>query len=179
MWGLDRLSSYSTPMGTPPPRRDSYSPAPRRGYPGPSPLPMRPGLQPRTSSLSLVSPGTSNVSLPPTSRGTNGASLRRRQTGGIPPNVTDPVRVLASIMGGPPRKPVSTNGHSDDVRHKPDEMDADIDFGGLSLQDFAAAEIPEQQRQNISVHTHSAQSVEECTSLSFALVSCAHRASRR
>ena len=178
MWGLDRLSSYSTPTGTPPPRRD-YSPAGRRGYPapGPIPLPVRPGLQPRTSSLSLVSPGASNVSLPSTVRAPNGAPLRRRVTGGIPPNVPDPVQVLASIMGGPPRKPISANGIGGTVQSKPDEVDADIDFGELSLHDFAEAAAPE-QRQDTSVHTYSAQSVEECTSLSSALVSCAHRACR-
>lgn len=168
MWGLDRLSQYSTPTGTPPPRRDSYSPAPRRGYPGPGPLPMRPGLQPRTSSLSLVSPGASSMSLPSTARGPNGAPLRRRPTGGIPPNVPDPVQVLASIMGGTPRRPTNTNGNGE-AAYKPYELEADIDFGELSLHDFAEAAVSEQQRDT-SVHTYSAQSVEECTFVPYILV---------
>ena len=164
MWGLDRISNYSTPSGTPPPRHDSYSPAPRRGYPpaGPGPLPIRPGLNPRSSSLSLslVSPGASTTSLPSTARLPNGGP-RRRPTGGVPPNLGDPVQVLESIMGGPPRRYVATERHAADQQEKPEEVDADIDFGPLSLQAFA--EEPVQQRQAPSVDTYSAQSVEECT----------------
>ena len=82
------------------------------------------------------------MSLPSTARGPNGAPLRRRQTGGIPPNVPDPVQVLASIMGGPPRKPIDSDGNGDAAQQKPDEVDADIDFGELSLQDFVEADAP-------------------------------------
>ncbi|KAH7371387.1 Sac2 family-domain-containing protein [Pyrenochaeta sp. MPI-SDFR-AT-0127] len=162
MWGLDRLSAYSTPSGTPPPRRDSYSPAPRRGYPasGPGPLPPRPGLIPRSSSLSLASPGASSTNLSITSGAPNGA-LRRRQTGGYPHNGPDPVQILESIMGGPPRRPVAINGDSTGATpQKPAEVDTDIEFGGLSLQAFAT-EVASEQRQPVSVHTYSAQSVEE------------------
>lgn len=163
MWGLDRFSAHSTPSGTPPPRRDSYSPAPRRPYPsGPGPLPPRPGLNPRSSSLSLVSPASSSTSLPASARIPNGAG-RRRPTGGAPPNVPDPLHVLESIMGGPPRKPVNLKGEAaiGTIPNKPEEVVVDIDFGGLSLQDFAAEAAPE-IRHSHPVHTYSSQSVEEC-----------------
>ena len=165
MWGLDRLSAHSTPSGTPPPRRDSHSPAPRRPYPqGPMPLPPRPGINPRSSSLSLVSPASSVTSLPAGARLPNGAG-RRRPPGGAPPNVPDPVQVLEQIMGGPPRKPVTSKGDRfGAIPSKPDELEVDIEFGELSLQAFvvqAAADT----RQSSTVHTYSAQSVEECMCL--------------
>lgn len=180
MWGLDRLSAYSTPSGTPPPRRDSYSPAPRRGYPpsGPGALPTRPGLVPRTSSLSLISPTASTTSLPPSARVPNGGP-RRRPTGGVPHNGPDPVKVLASIMGGLPRKPLVGSGEKDQaIPQKPEVMVEEIDFAGLSLQDFAAA-APREHKPTISVHTHSAQSIEECTCSPLLLRRFAHRDCRR
>ncbi|KAJ4364656.1 Vacuolar protein sorting-associated protein 52 [Neocucurbitaria cava] len=162
MWGLDRLSAYSTPSGTPPPRRDSYSPAPRRGYPsaGPGSLPPRPGLNPRSSSLSLVSPGSSTTSLPNTARPPNGAP-RRRPTGGAYYNGPDPIQVLESILGGSPRRPIGAHGDTKGgIQQKPEVVVTDIDFGRLSLHDFVNEEVPE-PRQQTSVHTYSAQSVEE------------------
>lgn len=175
MWGLDRLSAYSTPSGTPPPRRDSYSPAPRRGYPAPAsgPLPPRPGLVPRTSSLSLISPGASNTSLPSTARVPNGGP-RRRPTGGLH-HGPDPVQVLASIMGGVPRKPLAGAGEkAQAISKKPDVVVEEIDFGGLSLRDFAAAEAPREHERSTIVHTYSAQSVEECMCSSLTSRSVAH-----
>ncbi|KAF2450331.1 Sac2 family protein [Karstenula rhodostoma CBS 690.94] len=160
MWGLDRLSAHSTPSGTPPPRRD-YSPAPRRLHPTdrPAPLPLRPGLNPRSSSLSLISPLSSTTSLPSTVGLPNGSG-RRRPPGGVPPNVPDPLHVLEAIMGRPPRKPVLLKASGIGVLpEKPEELDTSIDFGGLSLHDFAAEDTPEPVAS--PVHTYSAQSVEE------------------
>lgn len=179
MWGLDRLSAYSTPSGTPPPRRDSYSPAPRRGYPpsGPGALPPRPGLVPRTSSLSLISPTASSASLPPSARAPNGGP-RRRATGGAPHNGPDPVQVLASIMGGLPRKSLTSDEKSQAVPQKPEVVVEEIDFGGLSLQDFAA-EASQEHRRTTTVHTHSAQSIEECMCSSLTPRGFAYRDCRR
>lgn len=164
MWGLDRISGHSTPLGGTPPRRESFSPAPRRPYPsGPGPLPVRPGLNPRSSSLSLVSPLSSTSSLPQTANIPNGSG-RRRPPGSVPLNVPDPLQVLEQIMGGPPRKPVAVQaGGIGVLPDKPEELDTDIDFEGLSLQDFAAAEV--HRPVTSLVHTYSAQSVEECMSL--------------
>lgn len=174
MWGLDRLTANSTPSGTPP-CRDSYSPAPRRGYlaSGPGALPPRPGLIPRTTSLSLISPTASTTSLPATARVPNGGP-RRRPTGGGPHHGPDPVQVLANIMGGLPRKSLASNGKRDlALPQKPEVIVEEIDFGGLSLQDFAA-EAPRQHQHNTSVHTYSAQSVEECTCSPLTLRRFAH-----
>jgi hypothetical protein len=170
MWGLDRLSSYSTPTGTPP-RQDSYSPAPRRGYPAPA-QPLRPGLAPRSSSLTpLISPNASTTNLRGSSPMPNGGP-RRRPTGGA--NVPDPVHVLESIMGGPPRNPGTANGGTgQQIQGKPEAVDEDIDLGGLSLQDFVA-ESTRPRRPSTSVHTYSAQSVEECTCSSSAAQVFAH-----
>jgi hypothetical protein len=178
MWGLDRLSSYSTPTGTPP-RRDSYSPAPRRGYParGPSPLPARPGLVPRTTSLSLISPTGSTTNLPAGARAPNGGP-RRRPTGGLH-HGPDPVQVLASIMGGLPRKPLAGDREKDEyIPQKPEVMVDVINFGGLSLHDFAA-EAPRERQQPTSVYTCSAQSVEECMCSTSVSRGFAHRDCRR
>ncbi|KAF2472896.1 Vps52-domain-containing protein [Lindgomyces ingoldianus] len=165
MW-LDRFSAHSTPSGTPPPRGQSYSPAPRRPYQasGPGPLPPRPGINPRSSSLSLVSPSSSSTSLPSTSRLPNGAGRRRQGTGGVPPNVSDPLQVLEAILGRPPRKPPVIKGDeiAEPVPKKPEEVVEDIDFGGLSLQEFAAIESDTPEiRHSSPVHTYSTQSVEE------------------
>ncbi|KAF2802931.1 Vps52-domain-containing protein [Mytilinidion resinicola] len=154
MW-LDR---FSTPSGTPPPQGRPYSPAPRRPYnpAGPGPLPQRPGLPDRTSSLSLVSPNSSTTSLPAGARGPNGAGRRRQP----PPNVSDPLQVLEGILGAPPRRPVLSkgNGSASVPPQKPAELVDDIDFGGLSLHEFAQ----ETTAQELApVHTYSAQSVEE------------------
>ncbi|CAN9351568.1 unnamed protein product [Alternaria alternata] len=87
--------------------------------------------------------------------------LRRRQTGGIPPNVPDPIHVLESIMGGLPRNSSATSGEEvARISGKPDEVEEDIEFGELSLHDFVAVKTAERQ-QPTSVHTYSTQSVEE------------------
>ncbi|KAF2736773.1 Sac2 family protein [Polyplosphaeria fusca] len=169
MWGLDRISANITPSGTPPPRRDSYSPAPRRPYaaPGPGPLPPRPGLTPRSSSLNVLSPSSSTTSLPSTQRIPNGSGRRRQGPGGVPPpNVPDPIAVLGSILGGPPRRPVSLKGDAtaQGPPKKPEVVVEEIDFGGLSLKEFAVADDAadgSQIRHSPHVHTYSAQSVEE------------------
>ncbi|OCK83514.1 Sac2 family protein [Lepidopterella palustris CBS 459.81] len=163
MW-LDRFSAHSTPSATPPPQGRSYSPAPRRPYlgPGPGPLPPRPGLNPRSSSLSLPSPASSTTSLQAASRVPNGAG-RRRQGNNVPPaNVPDPLRVLETILGGPPRKGISEkdDGSKDVPPEKPAELAEDIDFEGLSLADFVEAEENKTQ-QTLPIHTYSARSVEE------------------
>lgn len=175
MWVLDRRPSQLTPSGTPPPRRDNYSPAPRRPYGGPvpSPLPPRPGLPPRTSSLSLMdSPASSTTSLASMARIPNGAPRRRTDMGGVPPpNIPHPLHVLEAIMGGPPRKSVTAGVEE---QQRPEEVVDEIDFGGLSLHDFVAA-----GQADTPVHTYSAQSVEECMSRVSRRLSPAHRVCRR
>lgn len=67
-------------------------------------------------------------------------------------------------MGGPPReRAVGIPGDVYTQQEKPEELVADIDFGGLSLEAFAAGDAVSQQQQT-SVDTYSAQSVDECMS---------------
>jgi hypothetical protein len=78
--------------------------------------------------------------------------------------VADPLQVLETILGGPPRNPIKRQGEVGTIPTKPDGVIEEIDFGGLSLQEFATAEVPQRRREE-PVHTYSAQSVEECTCL--------------
>src|ERR1700761_7475041 len=100
MW-LERFSAQSTqstPSSTTPTR--SYSPAPRRSIQlGPSTLPRRPGLSPRTSSLSVGSLGGSTESLPAAARVPNGSNLKNELADSVSPDVSDPLEVLQSLLG--------------------------------------------------------------------------------
>ena len=139
MW-LERFSnqsSQSTPSTTP---NRYHSPAPRRSVQlGPSTLPRRPGLSPRTSSLSVGSLGGSTDSLPAAARVPNGSNLKNELSSAPTPDVSDPVDVLERLLG-----PLRKNGEGDRSgavvdAYAPDSLTEDIDFGGLSLEEFAEA----------------------------------------
>ncbi|KAK4955933.1 Vacuolar protein sorting-associated protein 52 [Elasticomyces elasticus] len=131
MW-LERFSgqsSQSTPTNTP---DRLSSPAPRRSVQlGPSTaLPRRPGLAPRTSSLSASTFGGSSVNLPSAARVTNGTSLKHELASAPGSGVADPFEVLKGILG------TGSSAQQDDANGV--EKDAEeIDFDGLSLEDFA------------------------------------------
>ena len=162
MW-LDRFSGHSTPSGSPPPPQNrSYSPAPRR----PSHLasePRRPSFTPRSSSLNPGSRQNQASSSLNSLRILNGSYLKQQQ---IPPpaETADPLTVLEQIIGRPVQKGLLENGTIDDysVLDRPSQLSEDVDFGGLSLQAFAAAGngvamngVSDNQRAD-------AQTVEEC-----------------
>src|ERR1700761_4530128 len=131
MW-LERFSAQSTqstPSSTTPTR--SYSPAPRRSIQlGPSTLPRRPGLSPRTSSLSVGSLGGSTESLPATARVPNGSNLKNELSSAPTPDIPDPVDVLESILG-PLQKSSEDDGNvRDEIEGTPAALSEDIDFGG-------------------------------------------------
>ncbi|KAL1970680.1 hypothetical protein VTN77DRAFT_4324 [Rasamsonia byssochlamydoides] len=133
MW-LDRLSSHS-PSGTPPPFNNrSYSPGPRRSSRlSPAPQNVRPGLNPRSSSTSLlVTPNDSSTSLPDAARASNGVASRPGASRPRPPGVPDPLEVLNRIIGKKTAdKPVEAPAQ------KPAQLVEDIDFEGFSLEEFA------------------------------------------
>lgn len=173
MW-LDRFAQHSaqhSPAPSPSPGR-SYSPAPSR-RPYLAPLPQRPGINPRSSSLSLLSPTSSTSSLPTQVRLPNGSGLRVQINNSPPADVPDPQKVLEDILGGPPKR--TSNGPADGAVEKPDEVVADIDFGGLSLHAFAEADADIQPRL-VHVHTRSTESIEECTFFSLAALLDANHA---
>lgn len=63
-------------------------------------------------------------------------------------------------MGGPPKRTKLRDGNTEDALQRPTEVAEDIDFGSLSLQEFANQDTAEQQHST-SVHTYSTQSIEE------------------
>lgn len=159
---MQRRSSQSTPNTTPPHSRP-YSPATRRT--GPGPLPPRPPVQPRSSSLSLAStPNVSVTNLSTTPRQTNGSSLRNELRNPTPDNVPDPLHVLEGIIGTPTRAK-DLNGHTEGQPLKPDQIVVDIDFNGLSLEDFAKRHDGSETNGAPDVDSYTVQSIEECTLL--------------
>ena len=170
MW-TERRSSQSTPSHTPPQSRP-YSPAQRRPGAGPGPLPPRPNIHPRSSSLSLAStPNASVTNLQAAARVPAGSSLRNEIRNPTPDNVADPLEVLSSILGKPV-KPKSTDG---ETQRPESELIADIDFGGLSLQDFVKRGDVQQDKAP-DVHSYTVRSIEECTCRpTSSLTSCSWR----
>lgn len=142
MW-LDRFSGHhstqATPAPSPPPNRH-LSPAPRRSAQlGPSTLPRRPGISPRTSSLSVSSFGASSDNLPTAARISNGSNLKNELAGAPAAEVADPLEVLQRILGPWDEKlGAATNGVllQDE---QPESLSEDIPFEGLSLKQFAEA----------------------------------------
>lgn len=136
MW-LDRFSGQSTPAGATTPNRYP-SPDPRRtSHLAPS---SRPGLgvSPNRSNLSLnLSNNTSAVSLGSPTKASNGPTLRFEQK--PPPNLTDPTDVLRSILKLDEAGVVARDSADDKVGDI-EESKENIDFGGLSLQEFVEQE---------------------------------------
>lgn len=131
----DQPSREPSPAATP---NRSYSPAPRRSIQlgGNTALPpRRPGIQPRTSSLSVTSLAGSTESLPAAARVPNGVNLKGQLTASVVTDVPDPLQVLEGIIG--PVKPL------DHLAHGLDDSPeiGDIDFEGFSLEDFAHASL--------------------------------------
>lgn len=134
---LERFSGQSTPSATP---NRFPSPAPRRSIQlGPNSFPGRPGLTPRTSSLSAASFGTSSGSLSPTARVPNGSSVKGVLAGSPAAGAPDLVDVLESIFG-----PAATQGLDEAFNGvaRPENFVHEVGFGDLSLEEFAAAPIP-------------------------------------
>ena len=151
MW-LDRLSSHSTPTGSPPPANRSYPPPGRRpSHLAPISNPQRPGFSPRSSSLSLVS-SDSTTSLLAASRKPNGSGLRQSST---VPDVTDPLEVLERLLRIEGKELAGTAKVTNN-RALGFESDLELDFGGLSLHEFVGEESPKEE------NVYSAQTIEEC-----------------
>ncbi|KAI0394364.1 Vps52-domain-containing protein [Xylariaceae sp. FL0594] len=135
MW-LDRLAGQSaSPASSQPPSR-AYSPAPRRTASGQGPYmtsQQRPSISQRNSSLSLASATSSASSLLASSRRATGSTLKQTTTAYTGP---DPVDVLESLLDKrkPPQEFESIITSED--------LEAEYDFGGLSLRSLALSEEP-------------------------------------
>ncbi|KAF2154080.1 Vps52-domain-containing protein [Myriangium duriaei CBS 260.36] len=135
MW-LDRFSGQNTPSASPVPWNRAPSPAPGRSSlhlsRNPSQL-RRPELPQRVSSWSGLVNGSSE-SLVSSTRDHPRSSLRN-QLFSESSQASDPFDVLNNILGSSPSGPDERNG---DLEIGAEEAaDLEIDFGGLSLQDFA------------------------------------------
>ncbi|KAL2267510.1 hypothetical protein VTJ83DRAFT_4787 [Remersonia thermophila] len=163
MW-LDRFGA--PPPGATPPLSNStsqsrtQSPLPRRtsSVRGPYLTSQRPGLVKRASSLSLVSnDSSSSSSLLGMSKRANGSGLKQSTTAAG--DAPDPEAVLARILGtladGQPPAP-STPGDGGQARRiTADDLEAEFDFGGLSLRELASEE------EAAPADTHRPQTVED------------------
>ena len=152
MW-LDRLSSHSTPSGSPPPPTNrSYSPATRRpSHLAPTSASQRPSFSPRSSSLSLVS-NDSTSSLLASSKRPNGSGLRQSST---VPDAAEPLKVLEKLLG-PEGKGLAdpSNAAAKGTGSIADDSDLELDFGGLSLRELATDSSPKEEE--------APQTIEEC-----------------
>ena len=157
MW-LDRLSSNSTPSGSPPPSNRGLTQPPKRNANqlGTNAVPQRPGFNPRSSSLSLVS-NDSTTSLLSSSHKRNGSAIRQ------PTAVTDapdPLVVLGKLLdlkeglthSSKPREVTGVDGII--------ENELELDFGGLSLRELVLGKSFVDEKEN----TYKSQTVEECMS---------------
>ena len=140
MW-LDRFSNTSTPTSNTPSRY--RSPAPRRDNQLASTqrngLGIGVGRNASSASIDLPSSAaSSNVSLPLLQRRQTGSALRHEQR--PPQDVPDPVALLKGILGAPQPQPQQQEANEKDL--------VDIDFAGLSLEDYLQKEddSPHEQR---------------------------------
>ncbi|KAM5438555.1 Vacuolar protein sorting-associated protein 52 [Microsporum ferrugineum] len=135
MWSDRAVASQGGP-GASTPSNLPYSPARRQSQLSAANKQGRPTFSPRSSSLSFSpTPNTSTSSLPGTVRAANGLS-RPPPSAARNQNYPDPVDVLNSIIGQ------RHGGSNSDVEatlppEKPDVLSEDIDFGELSLEEFA------------------------------------------
>ncbi|PLN84480.1 vacuolar sorting protein VPS52/suppressor of actin Sac2 [Aspergillus taichungensis] len=160
MW-LDRISGHSSPSS---PQVDSRSnsplPIPRRPSSRPSPYAQnnRSTSSRQGSSLSvLLNPNDSNTSLPALPRANDGSTLKHGAAKSRLSDVADPLQVLDSILGKQ-RAEAEKDDLSDE---RPSRLVKDIDFGGLSLEEFAAQEETPRKIMNSDVGTQTLQQFEQ------------------
>ncbi|KAL8791912.1 MAG: hypothetical protein Q9195_005488 [Heterodermia aff. obscurata] len=162
MW-LDRFSGHSTPSQSPPPPQNrALSPAPPRrpSQLGPG-LPQRPAYGPRTSSLNLASRSNISTTSVNSQKLPNGSTLKHEVT--PPADFPDPLEVLEKVLGRTLQQDHNADGVSDGypIPQKPSELVKDVDFGGLSLEDFAQSmDLVESKQMEVDTRM-TAQTVEE------------------
>jgi hypothetical protein len=134
MW-QDRRPNASSPS-----RSSTNSPLPARRPTNSGPVPIRPNstINPRSSSLSLLStPASSATNLAAGLRAAHGSTLRHELRTETPPISADPVKALEDILGSPISRRDSLDNPIIEEPSLPDGLEDPIDFQGLSLEDFA------------------------------------------
>lgn len=161
MW-LHSLSTQSTPVPSPPPKDQS----PRRSnhLVPPRPSTVRSGLSGNTSTLSLVSESSSTAAGPQLQIA-NGSAVGSQLDSTTSVGVQDPLDVLNSIVDVSACRKRSRDGRLKDEQslQRPFKIVEDIDFGGLSLEQFAEKGDDSAESRIVDVHSYSEQSIEECT----------------
>lgn len=163
MW-LDRLAGQSpSPASSQPPSR-TYSPAPARASSGLGSYltsQQRPGISPRSSSLSIASADSSASSLLASSRRAAGSNLKQTTTVYAGP---DPVDILTTLLGKSAAEPTKSTPGLPQNQVTPitsEDLNATFDFGQLSLQLLALSDEP----RPTSINDSAPQSAEERTSV--------------
>ena len=91
----------------------------------------------------------------------NGSTLKEAVS--PPPDFADPLKVLEAVIGKSLPEEKTQNGEldGDEVRERPSQLVDEVDFGGLSLQDFVRNGVCEAGEKGPEVQG-TAQTVEEC-----------------
>ena len=163
MW-LDRFSGHSTPSQSPPPpvnRNHPPGPARRPSQLGPG-LPQRPGYGPRTSSLNPGSRANNSTTSVNSQRLHNGSTLKHEVT--PPADFSDSLEILEKIVGRrlPQDDKTSVFPDASATLEKPLELLVDVDFDGLSLEDFAHQATSKSKIYSEVDNLNTSQTVEEC-----------------
>ncbi|KAH9908604.1 Sac2 family-domain-containing protein [Xylariomycetidae sp. FL2044] len=139
MW-LDRLAGQSGSPSSSQPGSRPYSPAPRRSTSGLGPYitsQQRPGVTPRSSSLSLASNDSSTSSLLASARRANGSALKQSTTVYVGP---DPVDVLNTFLQDGDSRAEGTKDDPFASSVTSEHLQLDYNFEGLSLRELALSE---------------------------------------
>ncbi|KAH7031005.1 Sac2 family protein [Microdochium trichocladiopsis] len=154
MWP-NRVAGQSPSPNPSQPGSRAFSPTPRRTPSGNGPYitsQQRPGLPPRSASLLSLASNESSSSSIPTSKRANGSTLKQSTTVYSGP---DPVTVLSAILGNDDPGGEKIDGNEYTI--SAEDLELELDFGGLSLRELALSEEPEQvetanqyQRQSIA-----------------------------
>lgn len=141
MW-LDRFSGHNSPsISNPTPQNRSYSPSPRRPiHLGPGTA-ARPSLTHRSSALYSASKSNLSTTSVNSTRAPNGSALKNEIT--APGEFSDPLKILAEILGHPPPEQPSRENNQDggEQAKRPSILIEDVHFEGLSLQEFSQVDL--------------------------------------
>ena len=160
----DRLSAQNLSANNPPKISRSVT-----GQSQTSPLSQRLSIGPRSSSLTNSPNNSINANLSGTSRLQRGSSLKYELNEEPAEGVEDPLDVVHRIIRAVPR-PGNSKVPGDgiaDIPERPKELASNIDFGGLSLEEFAGVSQAEEESDRGSANatittTSSALPVKDC-----------------